>query len=185
MTSSIGLFAIGSILIFITGAIYYDVNRIITFEALGQEDSSDSDTEVSEVIGSPAFIHPNGEFRIGYPVNAIVTPLEDVPGGVVSFRSADATNSTSIDIRISDLEGTDPDLEQHVTSILAGLKNGSIPNFRVIQEPECEKYTLSGNEACTFIFDADLKDQSTGTSLEQYRIMQLYSVIGDKVYNIF
>jgi hypothetical protein len=184
MTSSIGLFAIGSILLFITCAIYYVVNPIIIFEALGQEDSSDSDTEVLEAIGSPTFTAPNGEFKIGYPADAVVTPLEDVPGGIVSFRSANATNFTSIDIRISELGGTEPDLEQHANSVLAGLKNGSIPNFRVIQEPECEKYTLSGNEACTFIFGADLKDQIASTSLDHYRIMQLYSFIGDRVYNI-
>lgn len=149
----------------------------------GQEVNPNTVEEMIDSNGSPAYVDPVRRFIIGYPIDAIVTPLEDVPGGVVSFTSPGVTNTTSVDIRVSEFDGTDINLEEHVGSVLAGLKNGSIPDFNALQDPECERYVLDDNEACTIVYGADIQTNDN-SPLQHMRILQIYSIIQDNIFNI-
>lgn len=151
----------------------------------GSEESPDAGatTSPTSTEGIRAYIDSQGRFRIGYPPDAIIVPLQDLPGGVVSFSSPGVQNITSIDLRVTNMENTDIELEEHVTSILAGLENSSIPNFKPIQTAECETYSLAGEQACTIIYGGDVKTKNNAV-LSNGTIMQLYSLLDDNVYNI-
>lgn len=194
-----------------TTSLYYNPNlSVFVPNVLGQEDSEDDDSEDnsgenSEDNGSDegseegapvlppspanategilAYLDLQGRFRLGYPADAIVMPLEDLPGGVVSISSPGIQNITSVDLRITDLEDTEIELEEHVTSVLAGLENSSIPNFRPIQTAECERYTLAGEEVCSIIYSGDIRTKNNAL-LPNGTVMQLYSLLDSSLYNI-
>lgn len=196
-----------------TTSLYYNPNlSVFVPNVLGQEDSEDDDSEdnsdensddngsdeSSEEEGSAvlpptpatnategilAYLDSQGRFRIGYPADAIVMPLQDLPGGVVSISSPGIQNITSVDLRITDLEDTEIELEEHVTSVLAGLENSSIPNFSPIQTAECETYTLAGEEACSIIYSGDIRAKNNAL-LPNATVMQLYSLLDSSLYNI-
>ena len=181
-----------------TGVDYSSNITLLMPDVLGQEDSEenseDGSEESSEEVapGTPpststegilAYIDSQGRFRIGYPADAIIMPLEGLPGGVVSITSPGMQNVTSIDLRITDLEDTDIDLEDHVTSVQAGLANSSIPNFKPIQTAECEKYSLAGEEVCSFTYSGDIRTKNNSV-LSNGTVMHLYSLLDSTVYNI-
>jgi len=171
-----------------TTGVYYGLN--LTY-VLGQEDSEESNsgdeqnnsgeepgTDTVSNEGVLTYVDPQGRFSIAYPPDAVITPLEGIPGGVVSISSP----LTSIDVRLRD-QDTDVDLEDHVSSILAGLENSSIPNFKRVQNAECEKYSLAGEQACSIIYNGDIKRMS-GVTLNNATVMQIYSVLDSSLYNI-
>jgi hypothetical protein len=187
-------------LVITTGVYHGPSHTVFTHDALGQEEDSeenseDGSEENSEEEGIPstppststegilAYIDSQGRFRIGYPADAIIMPLEGLPGGVVSINSPGAQNITSIDLRITDLEDDDIDLEEHVTSVLAGLENSSISNFKPIQTAECEKYTLAGEQVCSFTYSGDIRTKNDSV-LSNGTVMQLYSLLDENLYNI-
>lgn len=177
-----------SLIILILGlvgvATEYDPVQTIASSAEDQEEDSDENLVGvgNSTEGHLAYTDSLGRFRLGYPADAVITPLKDLPGGVVSFR-APGQNPTSTDIRITPMEASDIELEEHVSSVLAGLQNASIPNFKLIQGPECETYELGGEQVCSIIYNGDRKGTDTPT-LTNATIMQLYSLLDSSLYNI-
>ena len=74
-------------------------------------------------------------------------------------------------------------MEEHVSSVLAGLQNASIPNFKLIQGPECVNYELAGEQVCLIIYKGDKKGTNT-PALTNATTMQLYSLLDSSLYNI-
>lgn len=72
---------------------------------------------------------------------------------------------------------------EHVSSVLAGLQNASIPNFKLIHGLECENYELGGEQACSIIHNGDKKGTNT-PSLTNATIIRLYSLLDSSLYNI-
>ena len=163
----------------------------IPTQGIASSDSSDQEEDDGEnpiPTGAPteghlAYIDSLGRFRIDYPADAIISPLKDLPGGVVSFKSPGFQDVASIDIRITDMENTDIELADHVASVLAGLANASILNFKQVQGPECQTYELGGEQACTIIYKGDKKGTNIPT-LVNATTMQLYSLLDGSLYNI-
>lgn len=176
-----------------TMGIQYVSNHSIVSDVWGQEDedSGEEDSIEGSAEGSTqgsteghlAYIDSQGRFRIGYPADAVITPLKDLPGGVVSIRSPGSQDVTSIDLSITGMEDSNIELEEHASSVLAGLANASIPNFRSIQGPECETYELAGEQACSIIYNGDKKGANAPTLINA-TIMQLYSLSDSSLYNI-
>jgi hypothetical protein len=104
----------------------------------------------------------------------------------VSFTSPPPNNSTSIDMEVSEA-GSTIDIEILVNTLLIGLKSG-LPNFTVVQSPDCVRYTLGGEKACAYIYTVGSGGQANRSSTigqngqSNSALMQLYSVIGDSLY---
>jgi hypothetical protein len=160
----------------------------------GGSSSMSTNAATSSSTSTGTYTDPNGRFSIGYPPNAIVTPVdEESPGDkVVSFNSPPPSEFTTIGIEVSNT-GTPIDLESHVNSYLVALET-SLPAFTLAESPDCLRYTLGGEKACAYIYTVGEQSAPDGSSTpvgqssnsqgSPKAIMELYSVVGNNLYKI-
>jgi hypothetical protein len=156
--------------------------------------TSTGTSTTSTTTSTGTYTDPNGRFSIGYPPNAIVTPVdEESPGDkVVSFNSPPPSEFTTIGIEVADT-GTPIDLDSHVNSYLVALET-ALPGYTLAESPDCLRYTLGGQKACAYIYTLDAASAADGASApagqsssslgSSSAVMELFSVVGNNLYKI-
>ncbi|HJT49796.1 MAG TPA: PsbP-related protein [Nitrososphaeraceae archaeon] len=91
-----------------------------------------------------------GRFTISYPSSGWeVTPAKNrFEDFVVSFRNLDTLSSLVIQLNKIDYPGNDV---ESLMSAMPDMARIGTPNFELIQEVECKKYTIDGHKACSMI----------------------------------
>lgn len=92
------------------------------------------------------YTDPHGRFSIKYPSTWIVEPATNKYETVhVSFKSPPSVSLADLDITVPSTHETDP--KAYTVTVSAQPQ----PGYSMFQEPECLKYKIDGQIACSYI----------------------------------
>ncbi len=135
---------------------------------------------IAQELEFSVYEDPRSRFTVEYPSEWLVRPAETRFEEIdVAFTAqpSDLQNYTSVDIRIQEDVGEgDPET---VANYLIDNYPSGVPDFNLQEGADCSKYTISDEQACSFIFSR------TGQFLpSEYAVMQVVSLIDGNSYVI-
>ena len=148
--------------------------------------SSSSPTTTNPEPGFEIYENPTFGITIQYPINSKVTEKNNNIAFTLPQSSSSTVSSSHsyVIVTVSDLQSPEMSLDQYTNITLAALGQ-TRSGFNIVGEKEQQDgITLSNNPAHALIFTDNSQQSQNTNQQDQRKTMQIWTVSGDKSYNI-